>query len=554
MTRANESRQPPAIGRLVQTLRHLRCRQVAWRGWHLVAGPLVRRIAAWPQPQPVRRPWPAMLQSRSFLPPRQTSPGTFTAVGETARIDAAIDWNSPAPSKLWLFNVHYLDDLANERITEADRAALLDGWIAANPPARGVGWHPYPTSLRLVNAIKFASRHGDASARWMESIASQAHALDWQVEHQIGANHVLANAKGLVFAGAFLDGPGADRRLARGLRLLDAELAEQFLADGGHYERSPMYHSLALWDLCDLLDLARASGRPDLARRMASWRDLLARGLDWLDAMTHPDGRISFFNDAAFGVAPTLAEVEAYAARVGCEPLPAATTTFPHVRHLSASGYVVVSLAHDAKAILDAAPVGPAHQPGHTHADTLSFELSVHGHRLVVNGGTSTYAVGPERRRQRSTSAHSTVAIDGMNSSDVWKSFRVGRRARPFDVRVEHDDQSVTATASHDGYAWLPGRPIHTRRWRCAAGKVTVTDTLSGSCDEAIARFHLHPEVTVDGGMLRLPGGQAAAWKSSGGDPRIVNDSWHPEFGSSVPSKCLDVPVAPSGSSLELVW
>lgn len=554
MTRPHVSLQPPPIIRLVETLRHLRWRQVAWRGWHTAAGPLVRRIAARRQPRPVRRPWPGVLQSPSFLPPRQTSPGSFTAVGETGRIDVAADWNSPHRSKLWLFNVHYLDDLANDGIPEADRAALLDGWIAANPPACGIGWHPYPTSLRLVNAIKFASRRGDVTARWLESIASQAHALDWQVEHQIGANHVFANAKALVFAGAFLGGPGADHRLSRGLRLLDAEAAEQFLPDGGHYERSPMYHALALWDLCDLLDLARASGLPDLDTRTGRWRGLLSRGFAWLAAMTHPDGQISFFNDAAFGVAPVLDQILRYAASVGCMPVATKPTTYPHVQHLAASGYVVVTLADDAKAILDVAPIGPAHQPGHTHADTLAFELSVHGRRLVVNGGTSTYTVGLERQRQRSTATHSTVEIDGANSSDVWKSFRVGRRAKPFDVRVEEDDRNVTVTASHDGYTWLPGRPIHTRRWRCEPGKFVVTDTVSGTGENAIARFHLHPEATVDDDILRLAGGQAVTWKSSAGEPRIVSDSWHPEFGASVPSVCLEIAVPPGGSSFDLAW
>jgi uncharacterized heparinase superfamily protein len=495
-----------------------------------------------------------VLQSPSFLPPRQTSPGSFTAVGETGRIDKAADWNSADRSKLWLFNVHYLDDLANESVAEADRSALMDGWIAANPPAHGVGWHPYPTSLRLVNAIKFVGRRGDVPPRWLESIARQAHALDWQVEHQIGANHVFANAKALVFAGAFLAGPDADRRLARGLRLLDAEIAEQFLADGGHYERSPMYHALALWDVSDLLDLARASGLPDLQARAGRWRDVLSQGLGWLAAMTHPDGRIAFFNDAAFGIAPTLDQLQGYAAGVGCTTSAATPPGYPHVQHLAPTGYVVVVLAGDAKAILDVAPVAPAHQPGHTHADTLSFELSVHGHRLVVNGGTSTYAVGPERQRQRSTAAHSTVEIAGTNSSDVWKSFRVGRRARPFDVCAEEDGRSVTVAASHDGYTWLPGRPVHTRRWRCEPGKVTIIDEVSGGQAAAVARFHLHPDVAVEGQTLRLPGGRQVEWKASTESARVVTDSWHPEFGVSVPSTCLEVTVPSSGSSLELAW
>ena len=57
-------------------------------------------------------------------------------------------------------------------------------------------------------------------------------------------------------------------------------------------------------------------------------------------------------------------------------------------------------------AILDVAEVGPSYQPGHAHADTLSFELSLYGQRVLVNSGTSQYGNDAERYRQRSTGAH----------------------------------------------------------------------------------------------------------------------------------------------------
>ena len=40
-------------------------------------------------------------------------------------------------------------------------------------------------------------------------------------------------------------------------------------------------------------------------------------------------------------------------------------------------------------AIFDVAPLGPDYLPGHGHADTLSFELSLFGHRFITNSGTS---------------------------------------------------------------------------------------------------------------------------------------------------------------------
>ncbi|MFB1490650.1 MULTISPECIES: heparinase II/III family protein [unclassified Thiocapsa] len=50
--------------------------------------------------------------------------------------------------------------------------------------------------------------------------------------------------------------------------------------------------------------------------------------------------------------------------------------------------------AGSAVALLDVAPIGPDYLPGHAHADTLSFELSLFGQRVIVNGGTSRYRIG----------------------------------------------------------------------------------------------------------------------------------------------------------------
>ncbi len=72
----------------------------------------------------------------------------------------------------------------------------------------------------------------------------------------------------------------------------------------------------------------------------------------------------------------------------------------PALTELKSSGYIRVERG-PLVAILDVGPVGPDYLPGHAHADTLSFELSVGRQRVLVNSGTSTYEPGAERNRQR---------------------------------------------------------------------------------------------------------------------------------------------------------
>ncbi len=225
-----------------------------------------------------------------------------------------------------------------------------------------------------------------------------------------------------------------------------------------------MYHATLLWDLCDLVNLADRSGVADLAERAGAWRRVIARGLSWLDVLCHPDGDIAFFNDAAFGIAPPPRAIRAFAGALGCaagEPQTAAMS----FEHLVDTGYLSVNLGPGGKALLDVAQVGPGYQPGHAHADTLSFELSLYGQRLLVNSGTSLYGEEAERQRQRGTAAHNTVEIDGEDSSEVWAGFRVARRARPVGLAIWRRETACVVRCAHDGYRQLSG---------CAAASAPV--------------------------------------------------------------------------------
>jgi uncharacterized heparinase superfamily protein len=136
--------------------------------------------------------------------------------------------------------------------------ALLARWVLDNPPARGAESEPYPTSLRVVNWIKWALAGHALEPEWVSRLAEQARWLAAPTEWALRGHHLFARAKALVFAGVFFEGVEAQTWLAQGLAILRKELAEQLLADGGHFELSPMYHSIVLEDVLDLLNLCLA--------------------------------------------------------------------------------------------------------------------------------------------------------------------------------------------------------------------------------------------------------------------------------------------------------
>ena len=532
------------IVRLFHTVRYLKPVQIFGRVAFQIRKPRVE-IRPAPSLRPVHEAWVVCAWRDVCL----KSPATFSFLNEIHVLQSDQDWNNPAWDKLWLYNLHYFDDLSafDSQTRTTLHQGLIERWISENPAPLGNGWEPYPLSLRIVNWIKWSLAGNELEAQWRDSLALQLRFLSQRLEWHLLGNHLLANAKALVFGGLFFSGHEAEKWLTKGLEILLEQLPEQILVDGGHFERSPMYHAIILEDLLDLINLAQSYGVKDagstlLLLRYQDWLGLVPRMLGWLHDMTHPDGDIGFFNDAAFGIAPSATDLADYAVKLSLSIL-TDKQEGPVVAH-TASGYVRLEKG-TAVCLLDVAPVGPNYLPGHAHADTLSFELSVFGQRVVVNSGTSCYGAGTQRQYERSTAAHSTVQIDGDDSSEVWGGFRVARRARPHGLEILEDGNVVQVSCAHDGYRRLPGNPTHSRQWRFDGESLEIMDSIGGKFGDAVARFHLHPDVMIhaDGnqGQLRLAGGEILIWQVIEGKAEVTDSTWQPEFGRSIPSRCLDV-------------
>ncbi|MEO8008505.1 MAG: alginate lyase family protein [Betaproteobacteria bacterium] len=465
---------------------------------------------------------------------------TFRFLNESGIVRRGADWQKSDRTRLWQYNLHYFDDLnAVDRESRASQhRRLVTRWIGENPPGIGVGWEPYPLSLRIVNWIKWSSGGFKLTQETLDSLAVQVRFLSRRLEFHLLGNHLFANAKALIFAGAFFEGAEAEKWLDRGLRILDRELTEQILQDGGHFERSPMYHAIIVEDLLDLVALAETFAIETLKERAIRWRPTAKKMLRWLSVMTHPDGRIAFFNDAAFLIAPSRADLEKAAREVG---VVVSADLEEGITRLETSGYVKLQ-SGAATAIVDVAPVGPDYLPGHAHADTLSFELSWNGSRVLTNSGTSTYEPGERRLWERSTAAHNTVVVDGENSSEVWAGFRVARRAYPFDVKVSEDGDELQVAASHDGYRRLSGSPIHRRQITLTRTLVRIKDEINGrGTHQAQGLLHLHPDMQVeqvadDCIQIQLPDGLKLNVRSQGGlKLNLKMGTYAPEFGLIVP-------------------
>ena len=504
-------------------------------------------------------------QEISLLGPR-----LFQLLNKNHELSPFGGWNDSGLEKLWLYNLHYFGDLTAKNALSriAWHKDLIVDWIASNPPSIGNGWEPYPTALRIVNWVKWSLAGRvlpsfQLPEGFIQSLATQTRWLMKRLEWHLLGNHLFANAKALVFAGVYFQGEEAENWLKQGLEIIARELDEQILKDGGNFERSPMYHAIFLEDLLDLINLSKTYPGLVDAKSENHWLEVVRKMLDWLQWMSHPDGQIGLFNDAAFGVAPTITDLQAYAQRleIGIVENDNFDSQVSHhiaIKHLKDSGYIRLA-SKKAIALLDVAPVGPDYLPGHAHADTLSFELSVFGQRVIVNGGTSCYGRSSKRLRERQTVSHSTVEIDGQSSSEVWGGFRVARRASPFDLAVSSDSGEVIVSCSHNGYRRLPGKPVHRRTWVFKEDAIEVRDVIFGSYSQAIARFIVHPDVVVSEvgkgvWQLKLAHGEFIIFVIDRGAGHLENAFYAPEFGKALETKCLAVNLHNASSSIQLRW
>ena len=226
---------------------------------------------------------------------------------------------------------------------------------------------------------------------------------------------------------------------------------------------------------------------------------------------------------------------------------------------LADAGYFTSRLYAPERVICDAGPLGPDHQLGHAHADFFSFELSLHGRRVIVDAGTFDYERSAMRQYCRSVAAHNTVQIGDAEPAELWAAFRIGRRGRPHEVRFDREGLGFRLSAWHDGYWHLSGRPTHRRtfHWH-EGGTLLIHDHVSRRGDHGVrSRLHIHPDWRVthyDGTQAHLvadrtihddadtsgtPPPRATVTVSPGATLALKTAPYCPRFGESLPAPVL---------------
>ncbi len=440
--------------------------------------------------------------------------------------------------------LHYHEFL--EAVPYEDGLRLILSWIEANPPwLPGYWldrWNSYAVSIRCVCWMQWIAKHrGLLSEHDIEKIVSslyrQVQFLVSNLETDICGNHLIKNIRCLMWAAAFFDGRESDQWSQLATDLLRWQLPIQFLDDGMHFELSPAYHCQVFGDLIECTAVARSQQKDALL-------NCLSRASQVAADMTHPDGLISLMSDGGLHMAYSPDEcLRVFEVVGGIRPVRRQHFAF------HSSGYYGFR-SRRTYLLADCGPVCADALPAHGHADILALEWDVDGQRFLVDAGVLQYESGEERARMRSVVSHNTVQVGTQDQAEFVGSFRVGRRS--FGVCDLHESSStqMVLAGHHDGFSTKQGKITHRRLINAKDECLHVKDSIEGSSsEEVVSRLLLHDEcivVACTGNNIEFLRGNTRVRFFANVSFRIVDSRWSPDFGVSMPTKCIELLLGPS--------
>jgi uncharacterized heparinase superfamily protein len=353
------------------------------------------------------------------------------------------------------------------------------------------GWVPHAVSLRILALARYYTWLDDPDDDYVTLIRRMLYKnalfLCNHIEYDVGGNHLIENAAALVMAGAFFD-DRSQTWLQRGVRLFEETANRQFLDDGGHFERSPMYHTLVLQRYLTAVDVLSGdeTALPERVRTTAT------EAVHFLASLAPPDRRIPLLNDAAYDEFLAIPELLAYARTVGI-----AHPETDRYSSMVASGYYWLSDSDD-RLLIDSGDVGPDHLPGHSHNDMLSTLLWIDGSQILTDTGAYNYVPDETRSRVRGVSAHNTVQVGRSDPIAIGGQYLMGRRCHP-ESRVRQSDGINHFTGWYEKER-IMGTVYHHRRDVIAGNSWwIIVDTVDGAPTETVrARLHFHPDVALE--------------------------------------------------------
>ena len=428
----------------------------------------------------------------------------------------------------------------DENYAEVVERQLLS-WIEQNPFPLGINWtSSLELGVRLISWIwlerllRGTSSHqrlfGKTGKLWSAIYWHQWLISQYYSPGSSANNHLIGEMAGLFIATIVWPVfPGSARWQSLARSILEREVSRQTFPSGLNREQAFSYHifSLEFFLLAGLE--AERLGSPF----SSAYQDWVRRMLEVIPPLMDIGGNLPNYGDSDEGMALQLRSLKSsrldWLFRLGRQwlqarvPLPqsssgllAATlmgmgnkdevketvTDKGSIGFQDAGLFAIASnrgQPDEVFCLADAGPLGFLSIAAHGHADALSFTLSIGGVPVIIDTGTYSYLTDPQARAYfRSTKAHNTLIVDGLDQSEQAGTFLWLKKAQSNVLAWEAKPTGGTLVAEHDGYLRLPNGVTHQRQLKLEGKLLEIIDKLQGQGTHDLEwRLHFSPICTV---------------------------------------------------------
>ncbi len=401
----------------------------------------------------------------------------------------------------------------DERYAE-ELASQFDTWLTQCPYGYGMNWRsPLELGIRLINWVWALAIVNGSQAVTPELFARIVHSVErhlWDITRNYSRfssanNHVIGEAAGVFIATSFFDQHGeASARRMRAREILELEIIRQSFEDGGTREQAWGYQLFVseFFLLCALA--GKRAGEPFSPRFLTRLQAML----DFVARLNESGGSLPMVGDADDGYVLDLGgrdnyvESMLYVAGVmfdrpdfrahglrsreyACwamgsgmqddadDPVSSPSAAGKPLKSVafSQSGYYLLQRGgrddhgdDRISVLMDCGELGFLSLAAHGHADSLSLVVRVGGHDVLVDPGTYDYFADERWRKYfRSTRAHNTLEIDGLDQSAMLGAFLWGDRAQSRCTEWAPTERGGRVVGEHDGYTRLADPIVHRR-------------------------------------------------------------------------------------------
>ncbi len=437
-------------------------------------------------------------------------------------------------------NIHYAEEIVKQ----------IESWLEQCPFGMGMNWRsPLELAIRLINwvwAFDLIRDSGVFTPEFESRLLHSVYLHLWEItrKYSYGSsanNHLVGEAAGVFIATSYFHGlQNAGKWRDNSYEILAREIIAQTYPDGCTREQAFGYHLFVLQFLLLAGVVARKIEKDFTEaywKRVEKMFEFSAAMIEGgpptmfgdcddgyvLDLGGDKDGVYGLlsigavlFNRPDFKeLAGSYSEPTLWLLGLSSRKTFDTIQTAPNQGSLISkafpeSGYYLLQCGqkgsgNEISVLFDCGDLGYKSIAAHGHADALSFTLRAFGEDIFIDPGTYDYFSYPDWRDYfRSTAAHNTVTVDGVDQSVMLGPFMWGDRAKGRCIDWKPTLGVGRVVGEHNGYTRLKAPVIHRRILDLDARSriLTIRDEIMAKGSHEIGiYFHLSEECLISNGQ-----------------------------------------------------